>query len=345
VSHADLNRSIHDDALVATGVVGADYARSQILPDGRVLWTFQDAFVGGDGTHLGHASFAHNIGVVQNGSCFTVLGGSGGSWIGSEQEWPLHRWLWPLDSTVTADGYLAVFLVEMHNPNGTGAAEGAEPIGVWLATIELPGLSIVSLTPAADSGDRPLYGFSISSDERYDYLYGQCYRQFADRGYVGYHDIECGPDVYLARVPLGHPEAFPEYWNGRGWSPTRSDAAPIESRGEFASAMQVRNLGGTYVSVDKIDDWWGTTIDIAVADRPEGPFRTVATVPVQPACEDCNTYFAQALPWTSPDGELLVSISNNAWNMARDAFPHPELYRPSVLQIRIDATAGPLESR
>ena len=40
----------------ATGITGADYARAQTLPDGRVLWVFQDTFVGGDGSARCRAS-------------------------------------------------------------------------------------------------------------------------------------------------------------------------------------------------------------------------------------------------------------------------------------------------
>jgi hypothetical protein len=48
----------------AAGLGGADYARAIDLPDGRVLWTFQDAFLT-TGSSLVGSSFHHNLAMVQ----------------------------------------------------------------------------------------------------------------------------------------------------------------------------------------------------------------------------------------------------------------------------------------
>jgi hypothetical protein len=335
-SSTDLNALIHDARTGAGGIVGADYARVQPLPDGRVLWVFQDVFVGGDGTSLHHASFVHNAGLIQNGSCFQVLTGDHGSWIGGDVEYPLHHWFWPLDSVVTADGYLAQFMVEMNNPTGRGATRGAEPVRVWIATIDMLDFSVVGLNLAPDSSDRPLYGFSITSDDHYHYLYGNCYRQFADAGWPFAHDTTCGPRTFVARVPLGHPEMAPQYWNGVTWSSMRQYAEPIMTRGELANPMQVRRVGDMFVSVTKIDDWWDNTVAVDIARSPQGPWTSVTTMEVPTMCgKKCNTYFAELLPWTDADGSLLIVISNNAWDMDHDAFAEPLLYRPGVLTVPV----------
>src|SRR5262245_6102746 len=52
------------------GFRGADYQRAIDLPDGRRLWTFQDAFVARSG---GGDALVHNVGVVQDGACFDLL--------------------------------------------------------------------------------------------------------------------------------------------------------------------------------------------------------------------------------------------------------------------------------
>ncbi len=337
-SSADLNALIHNARTGAGGIVGADYARVQRLPDGRVLWVFQDVFVGGDGTSLHHARFMHNAGLIQDGSCFQVLTGDHGSWIGSDVESPLHHWFWPLDSVVTADGHLAQFMVEMNNPTGRGATGGAVPVRVWIATIDMTDFSVVGLNLAPDSSDRPLYGFSITSDAHFHYLYGNCYRQFADAGWPFAHDTTCGPRTYVARVPLGHPEMTPEYWNGVTWSSMRQHAAPVLTRGQLANPMQVRRVGDIFVSVTKIDDWWDNTVAIDIARSPQGPWTSVTTMTVPTMCgEKCNTYFAELLPWTDADGSLLIVISNNAWDMEHDAFAEPLLYRPGVLTVPVPA--------
>lgn len=71
------------------GLVGADYQRANELPDGRVLWTFQDAFVD-DG--VGGPTLVHNAAMVQTGSCFELLYGGSEAlpepWVGAESTDP-----------------------------------------------------------------------------------------------------------------------------------------------------------------------------------------------------------------------------------------------------------------
>ena len=167
----------------AAGLAGADYPHAYALPDGRTLWLFQDAFIGAD-DQLGDDRFAHNAAVVQSGNCFELLptsGGNGTSWIGSWVERGLRQWFWPLDAEVGADGYLWLFLAEVHNPNGSGAAAGAEPVATWRARYRLPDLELVDLEPAADAS-RSLFGYAIVSDDDWTYLFGHCYRQFVAEG-------------------------------------------------------------------------------------------------------------------------------------------------------------------
>jgi hypothetical protein len=56
----------------------------------------------------------------------------------------------------------------------------------------------------------------------------------------------------------------------------------------------------------------------------------VATQPLDGRGDDplLNTYHVQPLPWTGSDGNVILSVSNNARDMRRDAYPHPERYRP-----------------
>jgi hypothetical protein len=335
---ADLNAALRGHQSGPSGMLGMDYARVQLLPGGRALWVFQDVFLNEKGGTLADADFVHNAGLVQDGSCFHLLTGGGGtrarphSWIGGDTEVRLQSWLWPLDSVLTADGNLAQFMVEMSNPNGTGAAEGAVPVRVWIATITLPDLVVTKLQRAPDAGDRPLYGFSITSDNDFTYMYGNCYRQFTDHGYLGFHDTTCGPKMYVARVPRGRPDLKPEYWDGHGWSAARSAARPVMSRGQMANPMQIRRTGDTFTSVTKLDDWWGSDVIIDSAHSPTGPWREIARVRPEPVCAGCNTYFAQLLPWTDTDGAWLVVLSNNTWNFA-DANRDTARYRPSILRI------------
>ncbi|MEK7425048.1 MAG: hypothetical protein AAB131_14555 [Actinomycetota bacterium] len=343
VSAAELQTAFHHPGLGPGGLVGEDYQRAQPLPDGRVLWTFQDVYLGGSGSNFGSAHFVHNVGLVQTGSCYEILrqgtARSPKSWIGGESERQLRSWLWPLDSVPAADGTLAQFMVKMQNPTGKGAAPGAEPVGVWIAKLRLSDLSVISLQPAPDSGDRPLYGFSVTSDQRYTYLYGNCYRQFTNGGFP---DDACGPKTYVARVPLGRPDVTPQYWNGTAWSADRTGAAPVMTRGNSANAMQVRRIGSRFVAVTKIDDWFGSTVAVDVAISPTGPWTPATSFITGTVCAECNTYAPHLLPWADTDGALMVAISNNAFDM-RQAASDPTLYRPSFVRLTL-ASGGPLTS-
>src|SRR4051794_16249576 len=50
---------------------GADYQRAYRLADGRVLWMFQDALVN---TPSAGQRIVHNMGMIQSGRCFRLLG-------------------------------------------------------------------------------------------------------------------------------------------------------------------------------------------------------------------------------------------------------------------------------
>ena len=74
---ASLNSFIANEV---ADLVGFDTTRVIALPDGRYVWTVQDAFVsappGSRSTSLRPPTgFAHNALIVQSGNCFTTLHG------------------------------------------------------------------------------------------------------------------------------------------------------------------------------------------------------------------------------------------------------------------------------
>jgi hypothetical protein len=315
----------------AAGLAGGDYPHALPLPDGRVLWTLQDAFVGVD-ANLRDDEFSHNLGIVQSGSCFSLLVGGSGSWIGSEVEQPLRHWFWPLDTELGADGLLWVFLAEMSNPRGTGAAAGAVPIATWRARVRLPDLQVVDIAPASDPST-DLFGYSIVSDSTWSYLYGHCYRQFVPETAQGF-DPSCSPFAYLARVPRGHFELSPEYWSTQGWTPDSSAKTPVIT-GNGSAPVSVQKFGDGYVAASDEGDWWGSTVIIRTALRPEGPWALAATMTPPTRCgAGCNNYGAFVMP-SLEAGRVVIAYSNNAWTMDPDAFDNASLYRISVATISV----------
>ena len=324
----------------AAGLAGADYPHAYALPDGRTLWLFQDAFVGAD-DQLGDDRFAHNAALVQTGDCFELLptsGGSGTSWIGSWVESELEQWFWPLDAEVGADGHLWLFLAEVRNPNGSGAAIGAEPVATWRARYRLPDLELVDLEPAADASSA-LFGYSIVSDDDWTYLYGHCYKQYVPETGAGF-DPSCSPYAYVARVPRGQLDRPPQYWSGAGWTVRRSARKPVLT-GEHSMPVSVERFGGVYVAASDENDWFGADVVIRTASEPQGPWTEVVRYTPETRCgEWCNNYGAFVLPRLEGD-QVVIAHSNNAWDMRNDAFADASLYRIGVRALSVPGVPAP----
>jgi hypothetical protein len=320
----------------AAGLAGGDYPHVIALPDGRVLWLFQDAFLGDD-TSLFGDRFAHNAALVQDGPCFRLLpagGGVGTSFVGSWVEQSLTSWIWPLDAELGADGYLWLYLAEVQNADGTGAAKGARPIGTWRARFSLPDLQLVDMAPASDRS-RSLYGYSIVSDLEWTYLFGHCYRQFGSVEY-GF-SAECSPYAYLARVPKGRMDLALEYWDGDGWSDRHGDAQAVLTA-ERSMPVSIERFGDVYVAASKENDWFGNDIVVRTAALPQGPWTEVARFTPELRCAACNDYGAFVLPHLEGD-QVVIAYSNNAWDMS-DAILDASLYRIDVTAIEVPGVSA-----
>ena len=56
-----------------------------------------------------------------------------------------------------------------------------------------------------------------------------------------------------------------------------------------------------------------------------------------------NTYSAQLMPWRSRTGNLVVALSNNAWQMDPLALDNPTMYQPRLFELAaaiVDAGAA-----
>ena len=155
-------------------LMGTDYQHVYPLGDGRSLWLFQDAFLDHSGAaeRLGQARFAHNVGLVQDGACFTLFhrGTTAvpASFEGGTGERPLSRWFWPLGGEAS-NGRLQVFWVEMikdgYEP-GPGDGLGWHPGATWIATYDTATLARRSFAPAPNPGVAPVYGYAVLRTSR-----------------------------------------------------------------------------------------------------------------------------------------------------------------------------------
>lgn len=301
---------------------GADYQRATRLPDDRVLWTFQDAFLDG--------VLVHNAGLIQSGRCFTLLNRERRSWLFPEETIHQRRWYWPLAGAPTNDGTLiALFVVEMHEAGSTFLSH---PIPTRVHRVELDVTTLGVVATHDESATLPdLYGWSVTNDGVHTYLYSHCFRQFGYDGPLGF--APCVEHVKVARVPVGEFDATREYWNGSTWTLDHALAAPVVD-GRFVMSgnnpAQIQFDGRRFLLIEKRDDWWGTTVEFGVSARATGPFERFASIPEPLACDrqTCDTYFASWVPWRDADGSLIWSISCNLWD-GRETCRQLDRYGPT----------------
>lgn len=321
-------------------LVGADYQRAFPLPDGRVLWLFQDAFL----ATSGGPRLVHNVGLLQSRRCFQLLRtgtpDAPAPYLLSDLTARFQRWFWPLGGTIGANGDLQVFVAEMRE-HGSGYLDHTEPVATWLVSIDSHDLTVIEARPAPDASSA-LYGWSVVSHGDHTYLYGHCYRQFGwdlfafgDPPFRG-HDRACGPNVTLARTPRGQLGAPPEYWDGSAWNTDPGAAvAVIPQDGRWLNPSQVALFDGRFVAVTKVGDWWGDTIYLDVAPTPAGPWRTYGVVTIRPECERCNTYFASIVPYGSDATSYVIGVSTNTWD--GDDLEH---YTPTFFRVPAPSESG-----
>jgi hypothetical protein len=329
-------------------VLGLDYQHVYPLGGGRSLWLFQDTFVdhSGTGARLDQAAFVHNSAMVQDGSCFTLH--HRGSPTAPESFEPgtgerrLATWFWPMGGEVL-DGQMFVFWAEMQKDGyepRPGDGLGWHPARTWLAVYDARTLARLSFQRAPDSGVTPIYGYAVATEGDYTYLFGNTFEQNLAREGGFRNGPHSGTEMYLARVPRGQFGSAPEYRAGSEWTTDPGAARPIVQRFWAENPMQPRHLGGQWVAATKVDGYWGERLAIDVANDPWGPWTTTALHPLSPRNSDplMNTYHAHLVPWLDR-GRLIVSISQNARNMTRDAWPAPHRYRLAFAQATLVAPA------
>lgn len=307
---------------------GADYQRAFRLADDRVLWTFQDAFISG--------TLVHNVGMIQSGRCFTLLNSGARSWLLGELTSHMSQWQWIFDGGMNADGsQFHLFVVQM-NETGDSYLNKSRPTAMRRVVLDVATLQVIDVIEEPRTGE-DLYGWGVTSDATYTYLYSHCYQQFGYDTYLGFG--ECAAEVKLARVPLGEFAAERQYWNGAGWGPGHTNATPVVDA-SFVSSVnnpaQIRFDGSRFVLVEKEGDWWGQRVEFGISNDPQGPFKHVVSIDHPVKCDPsvCSTYFASWIPWSDSSGDLIWSIGHNRWNGA-ETRSHLSTYRPTFLTINI----------
>lgn len=321
-------------------VLGWDYQHVYPLGGDRHLWLFQDTFIdhSNTATTLGKASFAHNTALVQEGNCFRLLHRGTTSKpapfeLGTGTR-TLSTWFWPMGGELI-DDRLHVFWARMRKdavdptpPDGLGW----HPDATFIATYDPTTMARLDFRMATQPGASPIYGYAMQSDAEFTYLFANTFEQNLTREGGWANGPLSGTKMWLGRVPRGQVYAQPEYWTSRGWNQDRRVAEPILQRHWAEFPFQPRLIGGQWVAATAVNGYWGDSFELDVAEHPWGPWTTVESRPLEPRGGDpkMNTYHAHLMPWRDAQGNLVVSVSNNARDMLRDAWPNPARYRPMI---------------
>ena len=156
---------------------------------------------------------------------------------------------------------LFVFWAQMQNDGyqpQPGDGLGWHPAQTWLAVYDATTVaaSVVPTWPRT-AASHPIYGYAVASQGDYTYLFGNTFEQNLVREGGFANGPHSATSMWLARVPLGSFGAVPEYRTADGWTFDDTKAVPIVQRYWAENPMQPRFLNGQWVSVTKVDGYWG----------------------------------------------------------------------------------------
>ncbi len=306
------------------GWTGGDGAYSIPLPDGRVLWTFGDSFLGTvqpdfsrPGTPMINNSF-----VIQDGNQLTTLAGGTPN---QPQAYvkptdnPNH-WYWPGDGRVIGNK-LYMFMLRIRN-TGQGGVWSFEHIGTDMAVFSLPDITLIDQYEVVRTKDY-LFGVHTLEEDDFIYIYGTR-RVF-------------GLQAVVARMHKSDPATI-EHWNGSDWTPNfAGNAYMMRSNGQ---ALGVSNMFSVFKYKGKYrlltqEDFLGSKIYLYSGDTPTGPWRSQVLVYETPETGgNLFTYNAYAHPHInhSTNG-MLVTYNVNSQNFW-DLFGDARIYRPRFFWLK-----------
>ena len=296
----------------------ADESVPIALPDGRVVWVFDDTSVGhvqADGTLDPSNALASNSFVVQDGACFTPkLGGAPLARTSLIPSPGTNEWYWPTSGVVDpASNQLRVFVLHAER-TGSNPLDFAI-LDVRVATFSLPDLTLQAVqqlpfpTSSLAYGSTSFYdGTNPDPAQRYVYAYVSNHR-----------------NAYVGRTTPAQVLTGPwEFWDGTGWSSDSTLAAPMVWSGvpNFdptnafgpgsgpAAQPNVTAYGPGYLLTTKLADAFTNDVSVFTGPTPAGPWTYVGQVgdTTQTNTIAYGAYTQLSLPGTS--GPVTVYNSN-----------------------------------
>jgi hypothetical protein len=318
----------------SSGWIAGDGALSVPLSDDRALWLFGDSHVDDLDPITGtmpclfqtrNAAFIHKTNDLQNVQTLIGPGPGFRSWFkNSTNE---SEWFWP-GCGFQDNGNVYVYLAALRKTSGQGSfAFESKGIDYW-AKIKFPEMEVVSYIPFP-SFNGIVFGQGFVKEGEYVYAFGQKPRHL-------------GCDIYAARFKRGKPEEKWDFWDGKKWTGSVSNAAVIaQGRSTSVHICKVKNKFLLTTSAFSVGCDQGREIFIGTSPRATGPFTQLKKIY---SVDDTFHghypffYFAVAHPeFINAQQELLVTYSINNYEPCLPACTNgraiPDHYRPKAIRV------------
>ncbi|MGZ6979344.1 MAG: hypothetical protein ACXVJW_14630 [Acidimicrobiia bacterium] len=279
---------------------GSDGALQTVLPDGRMLWSFGDTFIGQvtAGGALGPAEvpgMVDNTFLVQSGACFTpLIGGTPGHPRAVFTPKNPDTMFWPLDGYHDpVRGQIVVDSLEV--TRGTFTIVAIDEL--YFSWPDLAPRGSARL-PFPVSPTQPAYGETTLVDAGQVHLYSRI-----------------GADQYVARAPVGHAVAGPwEYWTGAAWSTDATSARPMGFVGPATLApLDVVKYDGRYLGTAKTWDVASDDVSQWTSASPTGPWKYAGRLATTPTTGGTFSYGGRIV--MLPGSQPVVIYSVNQWSI------------------------------
>ncbi len=228
-------------ASINGGKMNTDNDISIGLPDGRVVWLFNDTYTGTPNPYdnsPGVGGFARNSMILQNGSALTPWINGGNAFVPK----PSGNCYWPSDAFL--EGTKLKIILDEVPKSGTGP-------GSCVATLALPGLTLEGI-----SAYTPWHISKILDG--------------ADGNFYIYNGSK------VARVPKGSFDTFAawKFWDGSHWVTTSASATNLAN---FSSVWSLLRLGPMNFAALSIG-YVGGTMRASFAPAPVGLWSVSTTI-------------------------------------------------------------------
>ncbi len=242
-----------------------------------------------------------------------------------------HYWFWPENGFQLGDT-IFIYLSALEKTAEGGAWSWKNSGQDQWAKMTLSNQKVVSYDtlPSFQGID---FGKGFIKDKKAGYIYA-----------FGCKLAQLKGEVFVARIPLGNPNGYWEFWNGKKWSQEVDEAVKITE--SASNSIHVSFVNGKYLLLSSefsVGCDQGKRIFASVSDFPTGPFskkKTIYTIDDTLQGHYPFFYFPIAHPaYINDHNELLITYSINGYsdciNICKEGHQNPNFYRPKAFRVSI----------